>query len=404
MKKIAQISMLPFLLLWSINLSAQLGGSINGPYQAQCNTVATYTFSAGFGYICSQLEWSVGFPDGSTANYSGSSSISVPTGSTEGWITVIASASCKRGSGSSNNYSAGIQTYVGGQLSAPYSLNGPSDLCNSRVGTYTASSVSGAGSYTFFVPSGWKINGQSTTSLTTSSTSVSITAASSGSGTAEIRVRANPFSGAGCLTSSDETTTDVNYGVQWPEISASSTDLGTNSFGDFSYTGFNISNVQWTIPSSWSSSGLNGPYLTVVTGSNTGNYVVSVTAKTCGSTVGDFINVTVSNFGGFSFVNPSKDGPIATVPKLTSKIDLGKDVALYPNPVSTELYLHNSNKDINLVSVSITNLADGKQVLYKKINNDYSILDLSNVMTGSYVVNMVTSSGEQIHKKIQVIR
>jgi Secretion system C-terminal sorting domain/PKD-like domain len=402
MKKIVQTSMLLFLLLWSINISAQAGGSISGPYQVNCNTVATYSFSAGIRVTCTLIEWTVGFPDGSTANFTGSS-ISISTGFTEGWITVIANGSnCKNWSGGgSPEYSAGIQTYVGGQLSAPYSLNGPSDLCNSSVGTYTASSVSGAGSYTFFVPSGWKINGQSTTSLTTSSTSVSITAASSGSGTAEIRVRANPFSGAGCLTSSDETTTDVNYGVQWPEIYGS-TELGTNSFGNFSYTGFNISNVQWTIPSSWSSSGLNGSYLTVITGSNPGNYVVSVSAQTCGSTVGDFIDVTVTS-GGFIFVNPRKDGPIATVPKFTSKIDLGKDVALYPNPVSTELYLHNSNKDINLISVSITNLADGKQVLYKKVNNDYSIIDLSNIMTGSYVVNMITSSGEQIHKKIQVV-
>ncbi|WP_373549039.1 T9SS type A sorting domain-containing protein [Haliscomenobacter sp.] len=80
------------------------------------------------------------------------------------------------------------------------------------------------------------------------------------------------------------------------------------------------------------------------------------------------------------------------------------DITLYPNPVSDELFLSTANKDISLASVSIINLSDGKQVLFKTINNDYSIIDLSNVMIGSYVVNMITSSGEQIQKKIQVIR
>lgn len=407
MKKFVQTSILLFLLLWSITISAQgsFGGTIDGPYQIGCNNSATYTFSAGVQVWCSEVKWTVQFPNGSSATYTTTGhTISIPTGSTQGWLVVLAAAKkCT----DKKEYQAGIQTYVGGALNPPNSLDGPSDLCNSSTGSYTgsytASSVDNAGSYTFFVPSGWRINGVLTTSLTTTSTTVSITAPSSGSGTAEIRVRANPFSFS-CFSSSSETTTTVNYGVQWPEITASSTVLGTNSFGNFYYDGFNISNIQWTIPNGWSANNLNGSQLTVITGSTPGNYVVQVSAQTCGSTVGDLIEVTVSGSGGFLWGNSREDSQITTAPNSTRKIALGEDITLYPNPVSNELFLSTANKDISLASVSIINLSDGKRVLFKTVNNDNSIIDLSNVMIGSYVVNMITSSGEQIQKKIQVIR
>lgn len=398
MKKIAQTSIPLFLLLWSINIRA----NVNGPYEIDCANVATYTFSVGLNISCTQVKWTVLFPNGSSTNYTGTT-ISVPTGSTPGWLVVFASATKK--CSDSLVYNGGMQTYVGGPLNNPQSLNGPSDLCNSSTGSYTASSVANAASYTFTVPSGWSINNQQVTSLITSSTTVSITAPSSGSGTANISVRANPpSSSATCFSSSGETTTTVNYGVQWPEITASSTVLGTNSFGNFYYDGFNISNIQWTIPNGWSANNLNGSQLTVITGSTPGNYVVQVSAQTCGSTVGDFIDVTLTGSGGFLFGNSRKDGQITTAPHSTRKIALGEGITLYPNPVSNELFLSTANKDISLASVSIINLSDGKRVLFKTINNDNSIIDLSNVAIGSYVVNMITSSGEQIQKKIQVVR
>ena len=405
MEKILQISFFAFTLLAGSRINAQSpikptqSGSINGPSSVNCNSPAVYTFEPGFQIFCSSASWTVVFPDGREESYSGES-IEIVSGSTQGTIAVFAFASSKS-CNIDNNISAGTTTAVGLVTPAPSTLSGPSFLCNAMTSSYTASAVSGAGSYTFSVPTGWRINNVLRNSFTTTSRTVSITAPSSGRGTGQVSVKANPAWYI-CGTSSGQRTRTVTYGRQIPVLTAETTALSTRSFGRFTYTGIGISNVRWEIPNGWSApNGLNGSELLVVTGNTPGNFDVEVTAQSCGVTVGDVVNVTVTNgFGGGGFLEITQNNnQIDSGP--ANVIGLTKEITVYPNPVSDELQLTMPNEGIKLASISIINISNGEQVLYQKMNNDSSF-DLSKIEDGVYILNMITSSGEQIQKRIRV--
>jgi len=367
-----------------------ISGSISGPSGANCNSPAVYTFEPGFGYSCDKVSWTVLFPNGQWEYYSGQS-IEIETGSQQGTLSVFAFAKAKDCTIYAN-INAGTTTDVGIRLSTPSSLSGSSYLCNSTASSYTVSSVPHAMNYKFSVPPGWKINNIIRTTFTSTSRTVTITAPSSGKGSGVIRVKANPAP-YWCGPASLERTRTVNYGRQTPSITASSTQIPTNGFGSFSSSGIGLSDYQWRIPSDWGApSGLNDQSLSVVTGNTPGYYVVEVTAKNCGITVGNFINITV--------VNGSRD-PFFSEFNLHSNSDLSSDILTHPNPVNEELHITIPNESIKIASISLINASDGEEVFNQVLDNAQP-LDFSKIEEGVYILNIITVNNDRVQKRIQI--
>lgn len=414
MKKILHLSVFVFMLMASSHLNAQspidpddpddpfipnpgpstITGSINGPSVTSCNTPIEYTFAPGFQVSCSKAAWTVVFPDGRVEYFSGPS-IQIISGSTEGTLSVFAFA-LKKDCNISDNVQAAINTDVG-FTATPSSLSGSSFLCNSETRSYTASAVSGAGDYTFYVPNGWRINNVLRNTFTTSSRTVSITAPSSGTGTGYVRVRANPLTS--CGSSSGLRTKTVIYGRQIPVIDAITTELPTNGFGVFSSTTLGLSNFQWRIPSGWGASGgLNSPDLSVITGNTPGNFVVEVTARSCGSTVGNFINVTVTGGSGGSFVRSMDNEP----EELNTLETMGESLTIFPNPAR---YLVNFKVEsqLKIQSVEFFDI-HGKKVYARTIDGFDVSLNVSDLPNGTYFANLLMEDGSNEVKRLLIDR
>lgn len=412
MKKVHRI-VLAFIFLTAINLHAQVpidpgpGGSpgpkpiisrsIDGPSAVNCGDVVTYTFSPGIGIFCSSFKWTVTYPDGRSQNFSGQS-IDIALGSTSGSMIIFVQAkSCNN----SKEYNGGKTVDVGTIILRPSTFNGSAFLCNSASSSYTVSAVSGATSYTFSVPSGWKINGVLRTSFPTPSRTVTITAPSSGRGTAQIGVRANRDDVCGSANSSERIKT-VTYGTQYPVITSSATTVGTNSFLTFNSRGLNVSNFTWQVPSGWTVvSGVNSAELIVITGNTSGNFQVEVSAQSCGTTVGNIVNINVGGGGGSGFFVTAEDSENSVDSVSLKSSLLSNEVSIYPNPAYDRLQLVVPEGGTKVASISIINLLDGKQVLYQKMNGNSSI-DLSNIKDGFYMVNITNTNGKLIQKRIQV--
>lgn len=372
---------------------------INGPLQVTCGNLVTYSFSMGplVHDYCSSIKWTVSDTNGRYERYSGGD-IEIAVSSTQAEMIISVSAeSCNSG----DKYVATESVTIGTVVSSPITLNGSRFLCNAASSSYTTSAVSGADNYIFSVPTGWKINGVSRTSYTTSSRTVSITAPSSGSGTAQIGVRANKIDACGSTSSSLRSKT-INYGRQFPVISPRNVTVGANSFLTFAANGENLSNIRWIIPNGWNAnSGLNGAELQVITSGPPGNYFVEVAAQSCGANVGDYINVTIDNGpAGFFIMNQGHNGIINS--KNENTIEPAENITVYPNPSNHRLWLKKSDNSPKITSISMVNISNGKQVLTQRVNDNNSI-DLRHVNEGTYIVNITTQNGERIQKKIEVV-
>ncbi len=403
MKKILQLSILALTLLASSLLNAQSPitqtGAINGPSSVSCGMPIEYTFAPGFIYdpplqvMCNKATWTVIFPDGREENFSGMS-IEINAGLTQGTISVFAFAS-KKDCNISDNVIAATTTDVG-ITPAPSSLIGPSLLCNSETGSLTASAVPDAIDYTFSVPSGWRINNVLRNTYTTSSTTVSITAPSSGRGTARVSVQANL---PGTCGPPEKRTTTIPYGRQIPVINAESTELPTNGFGSFSSTGRELSNFQWIIPSGWGApGGLNGPSISVITGSTPGNFLVEVTARSCGVTVSNSVNITVTNSSGGGFGRSSLNKEQA----LNSLETTGESLTIFPNPASN-LVNFKAESQLRIQSVEFIDI-QGKKVYTRTIDGFDVSLDVSDLPNGTYLANLLMEDGSSEVKRLLINR
>ena len=397
MKKV-KVLIMAFTLLASSNINAQkpiTSRSIDGPSTANCGSLVTYNFDPGFQIRCSSTKWTVTHPDGRSESFSGES-IDIPISSSSGVMIIFVHAkSCN----SSSEYSGGKSVNIGTFIDRPSALSGSGYLCNSTSSSYTASIVSGASSYTFSVPTGWKINGVSRTSFTTGRTAT-ITAPSSGRGTGQVGVRANKNNMCGSASSSYRTKT-ITYGTQPPVITSSPTTVGTNSLLTLTASGTNLSDFRWTIPNGWSVvSGSNSSQLVVITGNTSGNFQVEVTARSCGILIGNIRNITVTGGGG-GFLRTTQGNDKFVDSETINANNLEMKIAVYPNPVNDKLQLTVPNEATRLASISLINISDGKQVLYQQMNDDSSV-DLSNIKDGIYLLDMVTLDGKRIQKKIQV--
>ncbi len=372
---------------------------IDGPLQVTCGDLVTYSFSTGplVSDFCYSIKWTVWDTNGRYEEFSGED-IEIAVSSTRAEMIISVSAkSCDSG----YKYAGTESVTIGTVISSPSTLSGPGFLCNAASGSYTTSVVSGADNYIFSVPEGWKINGVSQTTFTTSSTTVSITAPASGSGTAQIGVRANKIDACGSTNSSLRPRT-ITYGKQFPVITPRDITVGPNSLLTLTASGQNISNIRWIIPNGWNAiSGLNGPEIDVITSRPPGNYFVEVAAQSCGATVGDYINVTIDNSTGVLFSTNQDLDEIKDF-KTENGSDLTEKVTIYPNPTKHMLQWEISNNSLKITSISMINILTGEQVLVQPIDDDTSI-DLRYIKAGTYIVNMSTQSGERIQKKVEVV-
>ncbi|HAA21292.1 MAG TPA: hypothetical protein DCP28_21940, partial [Cytophagales bacterium] len=207
------LGLILFLVSGSVTVAL---GQVNGPKEKGCGEQAFFTYSPPFGISdCLSFTWLVTFPDGSTQSFGGpvgSSSISVNVGTTLGILRASVTATCRDTTGIFRPY-FGFKdvTVVRRTLPRPTLTSSTNFLCNNSPTTFTIAPISGASSYRWEVPSGWRINGVLQTSLVTTNTSVQITAPATGIGAGSVRVRAN---GSGCTSTGSYRTQSVDYGRQ----------------------------------------------------------------------------------------------------------------------------------------------------------------------------------------------
>jgi len=396
-----RILLFTILLTLTSQVSAQV---INGPAGMRCGGSAIYSFNTLSNIRCSNLVWTITFPNGVTSSSSGQS-IVVLAGNGPGTLRIsVIDHMCRdqfnpawRGT-----QAAALTVNVGdGRLERPAAINGPLFMCPGNSATYTATEVPGAGSYTFTVPSGWRINNSPVTSLTTTSRSISVTSPS-GSGTGRIAVKANP--GSSCSLQSEEKSRSIQYGGAILEITNYNEIMKPNYFGEFFISNsVGLTDIQWTVPGNWTVlSALTSETLRIRTNNSVGTFKIDVTAKTCGVPVSVSTYVRVSeNFPGFGGPGGLQRVAIEDPFNLGGKdIVLAGKLSLYPNPVSTKLNIR-SALDVDLGKVTVVDLLSGRHVLQKQMT-DGTDIDLSHVENGIYLVQISTIEGKQIQKRIVV--
>ena len=370
-------------LLLQLVMFPCFSATISGARSVHCNATSVYSF-IGTSSFCSNVIWTISRPDGTTSSGTGSS-IAVNWGNATGQGSVSASGLCP------NFESAAIiVSVVGRKLETP-TLSGPSHLCNGETATYTASTVTNVTSYTFTVPSGWSINGTSTTSLTTTSSSVDITAISQATSSATIEVRAD-YNLNDCFTSSDFRKRTIRYGIQSIIVEGPSPVI-PNSLEQYIFDATGITNISWTTPPNWLLFGpTNTSDLTVGVGRTSGN--VTARGFSCGSNVDGSLYVTVSVNGGIDeIVRTRSTGEAEHDNRWPSSLNV------YPNPVTSMMTIQLpqtvESQYIQLVDPS------GQQVLSTTLTAANTQLDLSTLAPGLYYL-LYEEDQEISVKKIMV--
>jgi large repetitive protein len=211
-------------------------------------------------------------PSGWTGT-STTNSITANVGATSGNISVMANNSC--GSGTSRTLSVTVSTTV----AQPGSITGSTTVCQGSSQTYSISSVSGATSYTWSLPSGW--SGSSTT------TSITATAGASGG---DISVTANNSCGTSIARTLSITVTTSP--AQPGTISGNTTVCQGSSQTYIISSVSGASSYTWTLPSGWTGSSTSTS-ISATAGATSGN--ISVTANnSCGSGTSRTLSITVS--------------------------------------------------------------------------------------------------------------
>jgi hypothetical protein len=248
-------------------------------------------------------------------------------------------------------------------------ISGPITMCNSSISTFSISPLSNATSYTWVVPSGWLVNGQSA-ALTTTSTSVSIQSSNTGTGSYPISVNANACNGT---ISSTPYTKYVNVGsftsfnINGPSCLSSSISNYTLSFSPFISGSY-----EWIVRL-----GSNAPI--TYTTSSVSLYIYSPTRIDA--------QLRINTGCGWSdwksfFAYPCTGG--------SGGFQL---LEVYPNSASNEVTVEvPKDLDLNLVS-----LRNGKGDLVNTIRIDENIksfqIDVSKYDEGTYFLNFQTRNG-----------
>ncbi|HKR07377.1 MAG TPA: M12 family metallo-peptidase, partial [Bacteroidia bacterium] len=243
-------------------------GTISGGTALCQSAVQTYSITAVSG--ATSYTWTL--PSGWTGS-STSTSIVATASSAGGSVTVKANNAC--GSSAVRTLSVTV-TPVPAQ---PGTISGGTTICQSAVQTYSISSVSGATSYTWTLPSGW----------TGSSTSTSIVATAGSTG-GNITVKANNSCGSSTVRTLAVTVTAIPGQPGTISGNASVCQSASNTYSVSAVAG--ATSYTWTLPSGWTGSSSNNS-ITATAGSAGGNITVKAN-NSCGSSAVRTLAVTVN--------------------------------------------------------------------------------------------------------------
>ncbi len=254
---------------------------------AQCPGLTSQTYTLTGAKYATSYSWSVptGWTITSPSPQGASITVTAGTEGQNGSIYVTPSNDCITGSPVSLAVTVGPATPA-----TPGAIGGATSQCPSLIGqVYSISSVTGATTYTWTVPTGWTITGgQGFTSLTVKT------------GTTGQNGNITVTAGNNCGTSS-ASTLGVTVGNPAPATPGTITGVATQCPGLGSQT-YSISAVTnattytWSVPTGWTINSAQGlTSITVTTGSAGQNGNVSVTAgNSCGTSSAKNLAVTVS--------------------------------------------------------------------------------------------------------------
>ena len=270
--------------------------------------------------------------------------------------------------------------------SSPGTISGPvNGLCKQTAATYSISSVTGATSYTWSVPSGAVItSGQGSTSIVVNFTNASLSTSNT------LSVIANSACGSSAartltFNGLPSTPTTIN-GNSNPCRKTVTTYSVSSVYGASGYT--------WTVPSGWViQSGQGTATLTVKTGSSSSSGSITVKANSqCGSSSTLSRSISVrrcdSRIG-------AEDGTATNL----------MDIRFYPNPVNDILNIAYTSLSSGDVTIRMYD-ATGRLVLTEQnqaAEGDNQItLHVGNILpVGLYIVEV--QQGEQIEKSRVII-
>ena len=220
--------------------------------------------------------------------------------------------------------------------SPPLTISGNTTICSGSSNTYNITSVTGATSYTWTLPSGWA----------GSSTSNSISATSSTT-SGNITVTANNTCGSSAAQSLSVTVDSVNISVSVSGVTLMANDSGAT------YQWFDCNGM---LP-------ISGQTNQSFTATANGNYAVIVTKNNCTDTSSCHI---INNVGIIKTI-------VATT------------INIYPNPSNGKFNLEMSK--IEKGFIEIYNM-QGMKIYQFTITNPKSEIDLSNQTKGIYFLNL----------------
>lgn len=249
----------------------------------------------------------------------------------------------------------------------PKIVGGPSIMCPNDTETFTIDAVPGANSYTWNVPTGWRVDGQLGPTVNTTSTSVEIKAGV-GSSTLPIRVRTE---GQTC-GSSTYTTKYIKldytpYIVKGPS---------GNPNVEFDAISDGATSYEWTVPSGWTI--VFGRYESTLVARPNGisGYLRVNTETICG---GDTYKVIYYNASFFNNSNIS-------------------DNIIYPNPANNQFRLTGTdNSPLGTVTI-----VDKNSKVWKVLNTNSNSLDvdISNIPNGIYAIKYKIQGKVEVKKLV----
>jgi len=266
----------------------------------------------------------------------------------------------------------------------PGTISGPvNGLCKQNAVTYSISSVTGATSYTWSVPSGAVItSGQGTTSIVVNFNNASLSSSNT------LSVIAN-----GACGSSAASTLTFNGLPSAPTAITGSSNPCRNKTTTYSVSSiYGATSYTWTVPSGWViQSGQGTTTLTVKTGSNSGSISVRANSQ-CGSSSAFSRSISLSSCS-------SRDGlDNGTATNLM-------DIRFFPNPVNDILNIAYTSLSSGDVTIRMYD-ATGRLVLTEQnqaAEGDNQItLHVGNILpVGLYIVEV--QQAEQIEKSRVII-
>jgi|LSQX01.3.fsa_nt_gb hypothetical protein len=350
----------------SVITAPALPGAISGSTSVCSGSTQTYSVSPVSG--ATSYTWTL---PSSWSGSSTSNSITVTAGTSGGTISVRANNNC--GSSSNRNLSVSVITAP----AQPGAISGSTSVCSGSTQTYSISSVSGATSYTWTLPSGW--SGSST------SNSITVTVGTSG-GTISVRANNNCGSSSNRNLGVSVITTPAQPGAISGITSVCSGSTQTYSVSPVS----GATNYTWTLPSGWSGSSTSNSITTTV-GQNSGNITVKAN-NACGSGISRSLTVSVKAI-------PAQPGTISG----SSSVPAGTIKNYNISPVSgatSYTWTYNGIGSISGSGTSIDLTAYTSGILSVTANNECGIstarikvITTTGVATNFPLQNIIISNG-----------